>query len=225
MFGPRCSRAPSTTSLRGPFHRLEHVQRLAAADLADDDPVRAHPQRVAHEIADGDLALTLDVRRPRLEGDHVGFRQPQLGGVLDRDESFVVGDRRGEDPEHRGLPAARAAAHDDVGATTNAREQEPHRARPDRTALDEPGRRDRCRRELADGECWTAEREGRHDRVNRANAGTADARVPSGLTLKESVAELKACAEEGDTCQKRNRAVSCEAINDHRDSERSSSKD
>ena len=33
-------------------HGLEHVERLRAADLADDDPVGAHAQRVAHEVAD-----------------------------------------------------------------------------------------------------------------------------------------------------------------------------
>ena len=32
-------------------HRLEHVQRLGAADLADDDPVRPHAERVADELA------------------------------------------------------------------------------------------------------------------------------------------------------------------------------
>ena len=44
-------------------HGLEHVERLAAADLADDDPVGSHAQRVAHQVADGDLALALDVGR------------------------------------------------------------------------------------------------------------------------------------------------------------------
>ena len=37
-------------------HRLQHVERLGAADLADDDPVGPHAQRVAHQVAD---------RRPR----------------------------------------------------------------------------------------------------------------------------------------------------------------
>ena len=44
-------------------HRLEHVQGLGAADLADDDPVGTHAQRVPDELADADLALALDVRR------------------------------------------------------------------------------------------------------------------------------------------------------------------
>jgi hypothetical protein len=37
-------------------HRLQHVHRLGAADLADDDPVGSHTQRVAHQLANRDLA-------------------------------------------------------------------------------------------------------------------------------------------------------------------------
>ena len=48
-------------------HRLEHVECFGAARLTDDDPVGSHTQRVAHELADLDLARTLDVRRPCLE--------------------------------------------------------------------------------------------------------------------------------------------------------------
>ena len=48
-------------------HRLEHVQRLGAANLADDDPVGTHAQGVADQVADAYLALALDVRRARLE--------------------------------------------------------------------------------------------------------------------------------------------------------------
>ena len=44
-------------------HGLEHVQRLAAAALPDDDPVGPHAQGVADELADRDRALALDVRR------------------------------------------------------------------------------------------------------------------------------------------------------------------
>ena len=33
-------------------HRLEHVERLGAADLADDDAVGPHAQCVPHEVAD-----------------------------------------------------------------------------------------------------------------------------------------------------------------------------
>ena len=79
-------------------HRLEHVERLAAADLADDDAVGPHAQRVAHQVAGRDLALALDVGRPALEPDDVPLLQPQLGRVLDGDDALG---RRGSSPTAR----------------------------------------------------------------------------------------------------------------------------
>src|SRR5207253_959388 len=43
-------------------HGLEHVESLAAPALPHHDPVGPHPQRVADQVADADLALALDVR-------------------------------------------------------------------------------------------------------------------------------------------------------------------
>ncbi len=71
-------------------HRLQHVEGGAVADLADDDAVGPHPQRVADEVADGDLAPALDVGRARLQPQHVLLVELQLGGVLDRDDALVV---------------------------------------------------------------------------------------------------------------------------------------
>ena len=65
-----------------------------AADLADDDAVGAHAQRVAHQVADGDLALALDVGRARLQRDHVRLLELQLGGVLDGDDPLLGRDER-----------------------------------------------------------------------------------------------------------------------------------
>ena len=48
-------------------HRLDQIERLAAADLADDDAIGPQAQRGAEEIADGDLAAAARIRRPRLE--------------------------------------------------------------------------------------------------------------------------------------------------------------
>ena len=74
--------------------RLQHVERLGAAHLADDDPVRAHPERVADELPDRDLALSLEVRRSALEPQDVGLLEPKLRRVLDRDDPLAVGDQR-----------------------------------------------------------------------------------------------------------------------------------
>ena len=74
--------------------RLQHVERLGAAHLADDDAVRSHPQRVAHELADRDLAPAFEVRRAALEPHHVVLLQAQLGSVLDRDHPLARRDQR-----------------------------------------------------------------------------------------------------------------------------------
>ena len=67
-------------------HGLQHVERLVAADLADDDAIGPHAQGVDDELALPDRALALDVGRPRLEPDDVPLPQHQLGGVLDGDD-------------------------------------------------------------------------------------------------------------------------------------------
>ena len=121
-------------------HRLEHVQRLARATLPDDDPVGPHVEGIAEQVADGDLALTLDVRRPGLELDHVRLAQLELGGVLDRDDPLVLGDERRQDVEGGGLARAGAARYEDVESRLDAGAQELEHLggrRPER---------DRCRR-------------------------------------------------------------------------------
>ncbi len=95
-------------------HRLQHVERLAAAALADDDPVGPHAQRVADQVADGDRALALDVGRPGLQPDDVVLLQLQLDGVLDGDDPLALGDEGGQHVEQRRLPGAGAAGDDDV---------------------------------------------------------------------------------------------------------------
>ena len=78
-------------------HGLEHVQRFPATALADDNAVGPHPQRIAHQIPDGDLPLAFDVRRPRLELDPVILRELQLGGVLDGDDPLLLRDAPRQD--------------------------------------------------------------------------------------------------------------------------------
>ncbi len=74
---------------------LRAVSRSSAsrpADLADHDPIRAHPQRVSQQVADRHLSAALDARRAALEPDHVRLAQAELGGVLDRDHALLRAD-------------------------------------------------------------------------------------------------------------------------------------
>ena len=89
-------------------HRLEHVHRLRASDLADDDAVGPHAQRVPDELADAHLALALDVRRAGLEADDVPLLEPELGRVLDRDDPLATRHERGQVVEQRRLARRRS---------------------------------------------------------------------------------------------------------------------
>ena len=95
-------------------HRLEHVQRFLAADLADDDAVGTHTEGVDHQLPLPDGALAFDVRRPRLEPHRVPLPQRQFRRVLDRDDALALRDEARERVEQRRLARAGAARDDDV---------------------------------------------------------------------------------------------------------------
>ena len=97
-------------------HRLQHVERLAGANLADDDPVGPHAQRVLDQVALGDLALALDVRRPRFQPDDMLLLQLELGRILDRHDPLAVVDERRHGVEQGRLARAGAARDQDVAA-------------------------------------------------------------------------------------------------------------
>src|SRR5438093_287644 len=147
-------------------HGLEHVEGLARTALADDDAVGPHAQGVPHELADGDGAPTLDVRRPRLERDDVLLAELELGGVLDRDDPLVVRDEGREDIERRRLARAGAARHEDVQARFDAGLEEVEHLRGGSPEPDEVVDGERAGRELPDRDDRTDERQGRDDRVD-----------------------------------------------------------
>src|SRR3990170_5385001 len=95
-------------------HRLEHVERLSAPDLADDDPVGPHAKRVPDKIALRHGSPALDVGRPGLEAHHVFLLENQLGGILDGHDPFRIRDRRREDVEEGGLAHSRPPGHQDI---------------------------------------------------------------------------------------------------------------
>ena len=73
-------------------HGPEHVEGLGPTDLADNDAVGAHAQRVPHEVADAGGADAVGGGRPGLEPHDVVVVEPELGGVLDRDDPLVGGE-------------------------------------------------------------------------------------------------------------------------------------
>ena len=117
----------------------QEVERLGAAHLAHDDAVRAHPERVADEPADGHLAAALEVGRPRLEPHDVGQGEAQLRGVLDGDDPLRGIGERGERAEGRRLAGAGAAADQQRPARGDRRAEEVQQ----RCGRASRGRRDR----------------------------------------------------------------------------------
>ena len=147
-------------------HRLEHVERLGAADLADDDPIGPHAQRVPDEVADRDLAFALDVLRAGLEADHVPLGELELGRVLDRDDPVAVGNCRRQRVQECGLARPRAARDEDVELGADAVLEELRRLFRKRPDLDQLRKREAVLRELADRQQRPREAERRDDRVD-----------------------------------------------------------
>ena len=147
-------------------HRLQHVERFFAADLADDDAIGPHTQGVDDELSLPDRALALDVRRPRLEPDDVALPQRQFGSVFDRDDAFLVRNEARQRIQQRRLAGAGSARDDDVQPRGDrALEEIEHRLRQ-RLAIDQILRADAIGAETANRQHGTVERERRNDRVD-----------------------------------------------------------
>ena len=147
-------------------HSLQHVESLARADLADDDAVGAHAQGITHEVADGNGSPPFEVGRTRLERDDVLLLQAQLGGILDGDDAFALGDERRDDVERRRFTGARAARDEDIDACLDARAQKGRHLLIHRAEGDQIVDGKRSLGEFADGQARADERQRRDDDVD-----------------------------------------------------------
>src|SRR6185312_13008924 len=154
-------------------HRLQHVERLWTANLADDDTVGAHTQGVPHELADSNLSLALDVRGPRLERDHVLLLELELRRVLDRDDPLDPRNERRHRVQRGRLTRARTARDQDVELPVDAGREELRCLWGDRPEVDQVVHRVRVAGELPDREGGAPERERWNDRVDTRAVGQA----------------------------------------------------
>ena len=154
-------------------HRLEHVERLGASDLADDDPVGPHAQGVAHEVADRDLTLSFDVLRPRLEAHYVLLLELELRSVLDRDDPVAAGNGGRHRIEHRRLTGARTTGDQDVEISLDARAEEVGRILRHGVDPDQLGEVEPLLVEPPHSEQRAREGERRDDRVHTRAVGKA----------------------------------------------------
>src|SRR5438270_10631627 len=104
--------------------RLEQVEGFGATDLADQDPVRAMPERRAQQIGDRDgrqrrLLAERRLRASRLESDEVRLLDHDLGRLFDQYDAIVVRDRGGQRVQQRRLSRASATGNQDVAMLLN----------------------------------------------------------------------------------------------------------
>ncbi len=170
--------------------RLEERGGLARrADLADDDPVGPHPERVRDEVSLPDSRAVAS--RHALEVDDVRMREHELVGVLDDHEPLVRRDRRRERAEERALAGAGRAAHEEIRPCGDRAREERRRGGRQASARDPRRRRaverERERAELPDRERRTADRP--DDRVRPA--AIPHARVDEGLLDRELAADAR----------------------------------
>jgi len=151
--------------------------------------VGPHAERVAYELADLDLACAFDVRRARLERDHVVLLELELGGVLDRDDALVGRDERAHRVERCRLAGAGTAGDEDVELALHARGEELRRPGAERAERDQVVDRVRVTRELPDRHRRAVQRERWDDRVDTAAIG--EARIDHRRGLVDAASDLR----------------------------------
>ena len=154
-------------------HRLQHVQHLVRAHLAQHDAVGAHTQGVAHQVAGADFAGALQVGRARFQAHHMPVLQAQLGGVLDGDDALGLGDPAREHVQHRGLAGAGAAHHDNAGARLHLLAQVVGQLLAHGPIAHQLLGGQRLRAELAHRQAGPVQRHRRDDRIDPAAVGQA----------------------------------------------------
>ena len=123
------------------------------------------------QVADRDLAASLEVRRPCLERHDVGLAELELGRVLDRDDPVVGGDEGRQHVESGRLARAGAAGDEDVEPGPDARPQELEHLGRCRPEADQVVDRERFGGELPDGDDRPDERQRRDDGIDARAVG------------------------------------------------------
>src|SRR6202171_6266790 len=169
-------------------HRLQKVECLGSAYLADDDALGPHTQAVAHEIAHLHFALALEVGRTRLETHHMRLLRLQFCRVLAGDDALVVIDIAGKAVQERRLARAGAAGNQRVHPTTPDHLEKIGAGLRERAVFDELFERQLVAAEFTDGERGTVDRRRRHDDVDAR--AVRQARVADRARFVDAAADL-----------------------------------
>ncbi len=168
-------------------HRLEHVDHLLAAGLADDDAVGAHPERVAQAITLADRALALDVGGAALHPADMDLLELELRGVLDGQHPLGGVDEAGEGVERRGLARPGAARDDHVQASRDRGLEIGRHVLREGAEGDQILDAELLLLELADRDEAAVDRDGGHHRVEAA--AVLQPRVDIGVALVDAAAD------------------------------------
>ena len=100
--------------------RLQQVKGLAAAHLAQENPIRPHPQRRLEQVAnrDGRHARLL---APGFQAHEVALVDLKLGGVLDNDDALLGRNKGGQRIQQGRLAGAGATRDQEVLSVSTAR--------------------------------------------------------------------------------------------------------
>ena len=159
-------------------HRLEHIQRLTAAHLAHDDPVRIHAETGPDQVRNGNCAFTLRVGAARFQPHQIpDVGELQLRGILDGDDAFFVRDKRRKGIQKCGLTGIGPSADKDVVAGLHQLLKEGGGFRGDGAVADELFHRDGIG-EFPDRNDRSAQRDRRKHNVDPASV--LQARVRDG---------------------------------------------
>lgn len=110
-------------------HGQEHGQHLGPSNLADDHPLRIHPESGPHQVGERERSDAFGVGVSRLEGLVVGVQvveafQPDLERILDGDQSLLGIYLVEKTAQHRGLAGTGSTGDDHVRPRPHGSSQE-----------------------------------------------------------------------------------------------------
>ena len=162
-------------------HRLQEVERRRTADFADDDSLGPHAQAVLDQVAHGDGAAAFQIGRAGFKTHGVRLLQLKFRRILDRDDTFLMGDIGRHGVEERRLARPGAAGDHDIAPRFHDEAKKLGHLGIDGPKLDQTLHVDRRLGEFADGHKRPIDRQRRNDRVHATAVG--ETRIDHRLRL------------------------------------------
>lgn len=95
------------------IHCTQESQCLASPDLAEDDSIGAHAQRSNEQVLSGYVGLAHGAAR-RNQADRIWMPEQQFRGILDQDQTLMLGNLLEQCVKQRCLAARGAARNENI---------------------------------------------------------------------------------------------------------------